>query len=61
MKLTRSDYARMAKAAGELVSVSLGVRREMNEALSDYYRALSKRVSVTAEARKKNNCRINYD
>lgn len=51
-RLTNSDYAAMADAAGELAEMgSSEWRRRYNKALSDYYRALSVRGSVAAESR----------
>ncbi|HBO7589330.1 hypothetical protein [Pseudomonas aeruginosa] len=51
-RLTNSDYAEMADAAGELAEMgSSEWRRRYNKALRDYYRALSVRGSVAAESR----------
>lgn len=50
-RLTAEDYAAMAVAAEELAERSVGIRKEMNKALSERYRALSVRGSVTAEKR----------
>lgn len=50
-RLTAEDYAAMAIAAEELAARSVGVRKEMNKALSERYRALSVRGSVAAESR----------
>lgn len=51
-RLTNSDYAAMADAAGELAEIgSSEWRCRYNKALRDYYRALSVRGSVAAESR----------
>lgn len=50
-RLTADDYAAMAVAAEEMAERSVGVRKEMNKALQQYYRALSVRGSVAAEKR----------
>ncbi|MNN66725.1 hypothetical protein D3C76_1677670 [compost metagenome] len=50
-RLTPDDYAAMAVAADELAGISVGIRKEMNKALSERYRALSVRGSVAAEKR----------
>jgi hypothetical protein len=50
-RLTAEDYAAMTVAAEELAERSVGVRKEMNKALQQYYRALSVRGSVAAEKR----------
>lgn len=51
-RLTNSDYAVMADAAGYLAEMgSSEWRRRYNKALRDYYRALSVRGSVAAESR----------
>lgn len=50
-RLTAEDYAAMAVAAEELAEGSVGIRKEMNKALQQYYRALSVRGSVAAEKR----------
>lgn len=50
-RLTADDYAAMAVAAEELAVRSVGIRKEMNKALSERYRALSVRGSVAAEKR----------
>ncbi|MNP84585.1 hypothetical protein D3C76_1839510 [compost metagenome] len=45
----------MAEAAETLISKSRGVRREMNKALSDYYRALSVPVPAATEKGEESN------
>lgn len=51
-RLTNSDYAAMADAAGELAEMgSSEWRRRYNKALRDYYRALSVRKPVAAGKR----------
>ncbi|MCY1464785.1 hypothetical protein D9M71_828530 [compost metagenome] len=47
-RLIREDYAAMAVATQELAGISVGIRKEMNNALSAYYRALS--VCIPAPA-----------
>jgi len=47
-RLTAEDYAAMAVAAEELAERSVGVRKEMNKALQQYYRALAMRKPVAA-------------
>ncbi|NMZ77510.1 hypothetical protein HBO32_30910 [Pseudomonas nitroreducens] len=53
-RLSADDYAAMAVAAEEMAGRSVGVRKEMNKALQQYYRALSVRDSVAAEKREVN-------
>lgn len=43
-RLTNSDYAAMANAAEELAERSVGIRKEMNKALQQYYRAVVNRA-----------------
>lgn len=50
-RLTAEDYAAMAVAAEELAVRSVGVRKEMNKALQEHYRALSVRLSAATEKR----------
>ena len=45
-RLTADDYAAMAVAAAEMAERSVGVRKEMNKALQDRYRALATRKSA---------------
>ena len=47
-RLTADDYAEMAVAAREMAERSVGVRKEMNKALQQYYRALAMRKPVAA-------------
>jgi hypothetical protein len=55
--LSTDDYAAMAVAAEEMAERSAGIRKEMNKALSERYRALSVRASVAAESRLGNSKR----
>lgn len=50
-RLTADDYAAMAVAAEEMAGRSVGIRKEMNKALSERYRALSVRLSAATEKR----------
>lgn len=50
-RLTAEDYAAMAIAADELAVRGAGIRKEMNKALSEHYRALSVRFSAATGKR----------
>lgn len=50
-RLTADDYASMAVAAEEMAERSVGIRKEMNKALQERYRALSVRLSAATEER----------
>lgn len=45
-RFTANDYADMAVAAEEMVGRSVGIRKEMNKALQEHYRALAMRKSA---------------
>ncbi|MBG6289495.1 hypothetical protein I5I61_18735 [Pseudomonas nitroreducens] len=43
-RLTADDYAAMAVAAAEMAERSVGIRKEMNKALQQHYRAVASRA-----------------